>query len=168
MLDPRVIDPGEEMVRWSGIPAEEVDQIVRLMTALRGWREAEDHMSREQRRYMNLGETDMRALRYLIAAHNQGRDVTPRMLAAHLGISTASTTKLLDRLAQAEHIVRRPHPADRRSVLIDVSPATRRAAREGVGRQHARRFEAAARLSPAEREVVTRFLQDLARTGDEG
>lgn len=167
MLDPRVIDPGEEMVRWSGLPGEEVDQIVRLMVALRGWREAEERMSREHRRYMNMGETDMRALRYLIAAHHQAREVTPRALAAHLGISTASTTKLLDRLAQAGHVVRRPHPADRRSVLIDVSAATRRAAREGVGRQHARRFEAAVRLPPSEREAVIRFLQDLARTGED-
>lgn len=163
MFDPRVIDPGEEMVRWSQLPSEEIDQIVELMSAMRRWRAAEETMSREQQRYMKLGKTDMSALRYLIAVQNQGQEATPRMLAHHLGISTASTTKLLDRLAAAEHIVRRPHPTDRRSVVIDVSPATRAAARQSVGRSHAHRFDIAARMAPEERDVVIRFLHALAQ-----
>src|SRR5690606_22530967 len=83
-------------------------------------------------------------------------------IATHLGISSASTTKLLDRLEEAGHVARSPHPSDRRALSITIAPATRQAAMTTVGRQHARRFLAAARLSAAEREAVIRFLTDMA------
>ena len=88
--------------------------------------------------------------------------MTPGAVAEHLGITTASTTKLIDRLAAGDHVLRFPHPSDRRSLAIEVTEDTRRVARETVGRSHARRFDAAAHLTPQEREIVTRFLHDLA------
>ena len=88
--------------------------------------------------------------------------VTAGHLASHLGISTASTTKLLDRLQSGGHITRNPHPTDRRALQISVTPETRRSAHETVGRHHARRYHTAARLTPAERDIVIRFLRDMA------
>lgn len=167
MLDPRVIDPRQEIVRRAGLDDRDVDQVVRVMQALRRWREADRRASEASRRYMRLGETDMRAIRYLIAAGHQGRAVTPGALAEHLQISTASTTKLLDRLVAGGHVLRRPHPSDRRSVVVEVTAETRNTARLTVGRRHARRFDVAARLSPAERDIVAGFLEDLASTADE-
>ncbi|RPF21865.1 MarR family transcriptional regulator [Myceligenerans xiligouense] len=167
MLDPRVIDPGQELVRREELADRDLDQIVRVMEALRRWREADRRASEASRRYMRLGETDMRAIRYLIAAGHHGRPVTPGALAGHLKISTASTTKLLDRLVEGGHVLRHPHPSDRRSVVIEVTAATRRTARLTVGRRHARRFGVISRLSPAERELVAVFLEDLAHTVDE-
>ncbi|MFI2489134.1 MarR family winged helix-turn-helix transcriptional regulator [Promicromonospora kroppenstedtii] len=167
MLDPRVMDPDEEIVRRAGMDEQDVDQVVRVLEALRGWRETERRMSEASRRYMKLGDTDMRALRYIIAMQNHGRIVTPGAIAEHLRITTASTTKLIDRLTAGGHVVRFPHPSDRRSLAIEVTDETRRAARESVGRSHARRFDAAARLTPKEREIVARFLDDLANTDRE-
>ena len=123
-------------------------------------------MSEASRRYMRLGDTDMRALRFIIAGQQNGVVVTPGAIAQHLGISTASTTKLLDRLAAAGHVRRLPHPSDRRSVAVEVLEETRRIARDSIGRTHARRFDIAAALSPEQRDVVTRFLWDLAATAD--
>ena len=82
--------------------------------------------------------------------------------AVWLDISTASTTKLLDRLERGGHITRDSHPSDRRALVISVTPETHRSAMSTVGRQQARRFNAAARLSPSEREVVIGFLTDMA------
>ncbi|GAB4086280.1 MarR family transcriptional regulator [Myceligenerans cantabricum] len=164
MLDPRVMDPDQELVERASLDDQALDQVVRVLEALRGWRETERRMREAAQRYMRLGETDMRALRYVIAMQNHGRVVTPGAIAAHLGITTASTTKLIDRLAAAGHVRRFPHPTDRRSVAIEVSEETRHAARESVGRAHARRFDAAARLTPPERDVVIGFLEDLARS----
>lgn len=161
------MDPHQEIVRRAGMDDRELDEVVRVLEALRRWRETERRMSEAARRYMKLGETDMRALRFLIAMQNHGRVATPGGIAEHLGITTASTTKLIDRLAAGGHVRRAPHASDRRSLAIEVSDETRRAARESVGRGHAKRFDAAARLSPAEREVVTRFLDDLASSGAE-
>ncbi|MFI6423829.1 MarR family winged helix-turn-helix transcriptional regulator [Promicromonospora sp. NPDC050880] len=166
IMDPRVMDPREEIVRRSGLDDADVDQVVRVLEALRRWREAERRMSEASRAYMKLGETDMKAVRFVIALQNQGRVATPGAIAAHLGITTASTTKLIDRLVAGGHVRRFPHPSDRRSLAIEVSEETRRVARETVGRSHARRFDVAARLTPQEREIVTRFLDDLADSGD--
>lgn len=165
MTDPRVMDPHQEIVLRSGMDDRDVDQVVGVLDALRAWRETERRMSEASRRYMKLGETDMRALRYIIAMQNHGRVVTPGAIAEHLGITTASTTKLIDRLVAGDHVLRLPHPSDRRSLAIEVTEETRRVARETVGRSHARRFAAAARLTAEEREIVTRFLHELAAAG---
>jgi DNA-binding MarR family transcriptional regulator len=117
----------------------------------------------ESQRYMKLGETDMRALHYLMVSENRSTMVTPGALASHLGISAASTTKLLDRLEKGGHVLRHPHPTDRRALTVTVTPETRRAATMSVGRQQARRFYAAARLTAVEREAVARFLDDMAQ-----
>jgi DNA-binding MarR family transcriptional regulator len=167
MMDPRVMDPDQELVRRAGLADGDVEQVVGVLEALRRWRETERRMSEASRRYMKLGETDMRALRFIIAMQNHGRVVTPGAIAEHLGITTASTTKLIDRLAAGDHVRRFPHPSDRRSLAIEVTDETRRVARESVGRSHARRFDAAARLTPRERETVTRFLDDLASSDED-
>ncbi|MFI2485561.1 MarR family winged helix-turn-helix transcriptional regulator [Promicromonospora kroppenstedtii] len=168
MLDPRVLDPRQEIVQRSGLDEQEVDQVVRVLQGLRDWREAERRMSEASRRYMKLGETDMRTLRFVIAAQYRGETATPGAIAAHLGITSASTTKMLDRLADAGHIRRLPHPTDRRSLAVEVTEETRQIALKSVGRDHAHRFEAAARLNPEEREVVMRFLGELTATENPG
>ncbi|MEO6828012.1 MAG: MarR family transcriptional regulator [Microbacteriaceae bacterium] len=166
MLDPRVIDPGQRLVTFSGMDDDEIAQIVRVLVGIRHWRESEQQMSFKSRNYMRLNETDMRALRFLVAAQNQGIIATPGALAEHLNISTASTTKLLDRLSAGGHITRSPHPTDRRSLSIVITEHTHEQVRDTVGKMHARRFGVAARLTPDEREVVIRFLNDLSATGE--
>ncbi|WP_345751415.1 MarR family winged helix-turn-helix transcriptional regulator [Microbacterium rhizophilus] len=167
LFDPRVLDPAQEIVSRSGLDDAEIDQVVEVLRSLRLWREADERMSEASRRYMKLGATDMRALRFIIVGLENGEAVTPGAIAAHLGISTASTTKLLDRLAAAGHIRRLPHPTDRRSVVVEVLDETRRAARDSIGRSHARRFDLAAALTRQQRDVVIRFLRDLAATEDD-
>lgn len=162
MIDPRIMDPDGELVPHEHLPRQELDQIVEVLEALGRWRAAERRTGEESRRHMRLGETDMRALRFMIAAQRHDQLATPSGLAKHLGISTASVTKMLDRLAAHDHIRRLPHPQDRRSTAIEVTEETRRAARRSVGRSHAGRFRAAADLSPAERDVVIRFLDALS------
>ncbi|WP_236602478.1 MarR family winged helix-turn-helix transcriptional regulator [Microbacterium sp. 8M] len=164
MIDPRLIDPTSELVNREDLSDQDVDEIVEMMAALSAWHRAAERMSLASRRYMRLNINDMRAVRFLIAAENAGEPATARALAEHLGISSAATTKLLDRLEQGGHVLRLPYPNDRRALALRVSPETRLAAREGVGRLHARRFAVAARLSPSDRAIVTGFLQALAAT----
>jgi DNA-binding MarR family transcriptional regulator len=163
-------DPEQMLVDRGGIPQADVRQITELMSSLGELREAEEKLSEASRRYMRLNDTDMRALHYLIVCAHRGILATPGGIAHHLRISSASTTKLLDRLERGGHIVRAPHPTDRRALAISITPQTHQAAMETVGRQQAKRFYAAARLTSAEREVVIRFLRDMAREiapGDE-
>jgi len=164
MIDPRVIDPRQELVSHDDLSDEELAQVVRLLAAMRAWRDADQRLSFESRAHLKLNETDMKALRYIIASMNADVPVTAGALSDHLHISTASTTKLLDRLERAGHVVRRPHPTDRRAVTVEITPETHREVRRTMGLQHARRFELVRALSPADRETVTRFLEDLSAT----
>lgn len=159
-------DPRSELVDRSGLLPADVAQIGSVMRALAQLREAEDALAEASERFMKLSSQDMRALHYLIVARHRGEVVTPGMLSAHLGISAASTTKLLNRLENRGHIIRHVHPEDRRAFALEVTPETEAAAMQTVGRQHAKRFHAAARLTAEERDVVIRFLQDMTRELD--
>lgn len=166
MLDPRVIDPNQQLVDYSGMGESEIAQITQVLIGIRRWRESEQAMSFESRSDMHLNETDMKALRFIVVSKNLNVVVTPGALAEHLNISTASTTKLLDRLAAAGHILRSAHPTDRRALMITITDSTHARVRESVGRTHARRFDVAARLTPSERDVVIRFLNELSEVAD--
>lgn len=151
-----------ELVDLSSLSSADIAQINTLMSAFARLREVEDLLVEASDAYMKLNRTDMRALHFLIVSERRDELVTPSLLAAHLGISSASTTKLLDRLERGDHITRQAHPSDRRALVIHVTPETREAAMSTVGRQQARRFNAAARLTAEERDVVIRFLNDTA------
>jgi|SRR5690554_5619689 len=162
LYDVNSADPNSDLVDRSSLQPRDIAEITALMGAMGRLRAAEDALAKASQDYMQLGQTDMRAIHYLIVAANRGEVVTPGAIAAHLAISTASTTKLLDRLERGKHIVRSPHPTDRRALAISITPETHVAARDTVGRKHATRFTAAAALTSQEREVVARFLDDVA------
>lgn len=155
-------DPDGRLVQRGHLSEADLRGIGELMAAMGALRESEDKLSEASLAYMKLGRTDMRALHFLIVTANKGEIATPGAIATHLRISTASTTKLLDRLERGGHVTRAIHPADRRAFAIEITSETREAAMNTVGRQHAKRFEAAARLSDGERAIVTRFLLDTA------
>lgn len=156
-------DPDEKLIDRSGLSSEDIAEIGELMAVFGELRAAERAVSEESQEYMKLNATDMRALHYLIVCRHQQRVGTPGGISEHLGISASATTKLLDRLESSEHIVREPHPSDRRAQAINITPATYTAAMETVGRAQSRRFHAAARLTSAERKVVIRFLRETKR-----
>jgi len=154
-------DPRGEMIDRGDLSREEIVEIGELMNALGDLRTAEQRLAEASRRYMRLNDTDMRALHYLIVCGNRGEIATAGDIASHLRITSAATTKLLDRLERDGHVVREPHPHDRRAVAVRITEHTRASAMQTVGKQQARRFYAAARLSSAERQVVIRFLRDM-------
>ena len=136
-------------------------QAFAVMDALGAWQEAGRALAKLSADYMRLNETDMRAIRMVMAAQQRGEVVTPKDIARAVDITSASTTKLVDRLIAAGHLKRSPHPSDRRTVSIEVTPATRATASSTIGRQHARRFAVAAALTREERAAVITFLTGM-------
>ena len=167
MHDPRVIDARGKLLAIDALGEAHLESTVEVMNAIFRWRQAEQRVSEASQEYMQLSSTDMKAVRYVIVRSDQGEVVTARDVAEHLGISSASTTKLLDRLERGGHIERRPHPHDRRALALSVTERTREAAEATIGHEHARRFRIAASLDEAEREIVVRFLNALADTGED-
>ena len=162
LYDINSTDPTGVLIDRTGLDPEGIAQITRLMKSMAKVRDAEEALSKASQKFMQLSQIEMRCIHYLIVAANQKTVVTPGAIAHHLGITSASTTKLLDRLERGEHIIRRPHPTDRRSLSISVTEETHAVARDTVGRMHATRFTVAAELSPAEREIVIGFLDEIA------
>ena len=110
---------------------------------------------------MSVNATDLAALRHLVAAERLGESVSPTELAMYLEISSAATTKLLNRLAQLGHIRREPHPTDRRAQLIVATDEAHAAIRQALGHSHERMLTVVTALSADERQTVIRFLDAL-------
>lgn len=134
---------------------------VEVLAAMRAFRTAETAMRRRTRGSMGMGENDLLAVQFLMRRQQSGQHVSPKDLAAYLGISSASTTVLIDRLVKSGHVERQPHPSDRRAIRIVATPTSHREVRETLDEMHRRMLEAAARLSGAEAITVIRFLETM-------
>ena len=64
---------------------------------------------------VGLGATDLYAINVL----QLSGPMTSGLLAAHTGLTTGATTRLIDRLERAGHVRRVPDPTDRRKVVIE-------------------------------------------------
>lgn len=155
-------DPSGDLAQRYGLKPEQSQQISHIMSAMARLRDVEKQILDASQRYMQLKQTDMRALHFLITRENLDIPATPSMLAAHLGITTASTTKLLDRLERGGHIERHPHPRDRRAITVTVTAETRTAATTTMGKHQSARLKAAAQLTPQQCDVVVQFLTNTA------
>jgi DNA-binding MarR family transcriptional regulator len=62
-----------------------------------------------------LSPSDMKAADYLARLG----PLTPKELARHSGLAPASVTALIDRLERKGMVHRKPHPDDRRTVLVE-------------------------------------------------
>ncbi|MCU1574121.1 MAG: transcriptional regulator, MarR family [Micrococcaceae bacterium] len=139
-----------------------------VLRALRQYRSCEQAIRRSTRDAMGMGETDLLAVRHLLRAQRLGLAVGPKELSRMLGITTASTTSLIDRLVSSGHARREPHPTDRRSLVIVPTRESDTEVRRTLGGMHRRMMEVAEHLTPAQAEVVIRFLGEMGAAITEG
>lgn len=135
---------------------------VLVLRALRRFRVADRDMRRRMTEGMDMNATDVDALRFVIASERAGQAVTPRALATSLDISTASTTKLLDRLGRSGHLRREPHPKDRRSVNVVATEHAHAEVRARLEQMHRRMLDVAQAVPESSRPDVARFLDAMA------
>ncbi|MFD4863106.1 MarR family transcriptional regulator [Streptomyces atratus] len=102
-----MIDQGPEM---------EIVHLLRKVTVEFGLRQAE-FATRH-----GMHSTDVRALICLLDAERAGTDATAGWLGAQLGLNSAGTTSVIDRLERLGHLERTRDPRDRRRVLLSVTP----------------------------------------------
>lgn len=133
-----------------------------LLGALRDFTRADQGMRRRLSATMRMNVTDVQALRHVIDAERVADWTTPREIADYLGISTASTTKLLDRLTASGHLVRSAHPSDRRSVVVTSTPHARAEVRARLGAMHERMRVIAEAVPLEARDDVVAFLKAMA------
>lgn len=143
------------------------DESVRAaLLAVRALSDALDRMHGGMKDDMDMNASDLAALRMLIVREQRGQSVSPHDLARHLRISTASTTKLLDRLAALGHVERRPHPHDRRARIVALTEESRREFSRHFGAHLGAMREVTARYSDGELEVIARYMGELGEAVD--
>ncbi len=113
---------------------------------------------------LGIGPNDAKVLRFLLERGADDEPVTPRALAGMLGISSAATTALIDRLADAGWVAREPYPGDRRSIVVRATIDAASPARHLLAARRSSVALAAAKLGAADRRVVTDFLDEVARS----
>jgi DNA-binding MarR family transcriptional regulator len=128
-----------------------------VLESLRLYRAADTAMRRRTRASMGMGENELLAVRFLLRARRRGVDASPKQLSDYLGISSASTTLLIDRLERSGHVERASHPTDRRSIVIAATDRAESDVRATLGDMHERMLEAA-EMTPEESVVVLAFL----------
>ncbi|MHA7261601.1 MarR family winged helix-turn-helix transcriptional regulator [Arthrobacter sp. TMN-37] len=149
-------------------PEPGTDHGLDVLNALRDYRSAETAMRRRTRDSMGMNETDLLAVRFLLQAEQAGERIGPKDLGTMLGISSASTTTLIDRLVASGHARREDHPTDRRALFIRPTTGSDTEVRATLGGMHARMMAVAASLSADEARVIVRFLTQMREVLDQG
>jgi len=107
---------------------------------------------------LNLNITDFKALKVLCEAPGLG----PGDLARNLGITTAATTAVLDRLEARGYIARSMHPTDRRRSAIQVQRAVLNDPWSPARALLHDAAEAMAAMPPAGRNQVLAYLREIS------
>jgi DNA-binding MarR family transcriptional regulator len=140
--------------------------VLDVLLAIRAFSDAMDRMYGGMKGDMEMNATDLAALRMLIMREQRGEQVSPHDVARHLRISTASTTKLLDRLSASGHVERHPHPHDGRGRLVVLTEESRHAFFRHFGQRLQAMRSVALRYDDDDLAVIARFLGELGEVLD--
>ena len=92
-----------------------------------------DRMRAALARHAGITATDLDALEHLEA----DGPLTQRELGDRLSLTSGAITMLVDRLERAGWVNRRPHPSDRRYLLLELSPNVAERTPQGLAEYHA-------------------------------
>lgn len=146
--------------RW--VPQTDHDHLMmEAMKAVRAFTDAMDRMHGDLRGDMGMNATDLAALRMLILREQRGELVKPHDIAKHLSITSASTTKLLERLEESGHLERLSHPTDRRARIVVLTDRARTEFYQRFGERMRKMRGAMASYDVDELKVVVRFLSEM-------
>jgi DNA-binding MarR family transcriptional regulator len=109
-----------------------------------------------------LHDTDVRALIHLLDAGRAGIPATAGWLGAQLGLTSASTTSLIDRLEAAGHVRRVRTARDRRKVEVQVTDEAVALGWAFFGPLLSGMVAAMRPFGPDDLETVERFLGAVA------
>jgi DNA-binding MarR family transcriptional regulator len=105
-----------------------------------------------------ISPADLDALEYLEA----DGPLTQRQLGDRLALTSGAITMLVDRLEQGGWVRRRPHPTDRRYVLVELSPQAAQRTPGALAAYHAQVRAIAATVPARHQDAIGSFLQSAA------
>ncbi len=107
-------------------------------------------------RRAGISTSELQALRHLVEG-SRG----PVELSHLLGVTSAASSGVVDRLASRGHVQRRPHPADGRRTQVEVTATGREELDALLEPMQTRLAEVDAALSESERVVVQSYLEGV-------
>ena len=136
----------------AGGPELEMFHLLRAVTVEYGLRQAEFAAAN------GMHPTDVRALICLLDAERAGEGATAGLLAARLGLNSAGTTAVLDRLERLGLVARRRDERDRRRVLLVVEERAKELGRGWFGPMIERTTAPLRAYAPEQIDAVRTFL----------
>ena len=122
---------------------------------------AEELSIERVRKASGLSKNEFHAMRYLLQAQREQREMGPKDLIVMLGLSSASVTKIVDHLVELGHLDRAPHKTDRRAWILRPTEAGARNIEDSYGNFHLSVVESMEGLSDADAAVVEKVLADV-------
>ena len=124
------------------------------LVALRELLDVASHVSPAVARRAGLSHTEVNALELLADG-----SVGPAELARHLGVTTAASSGIVDRLAARGHVVRHPHASDGRRTQVEITDSGRSEVMAQLAPMFAGLLEVDAQLDPDRAVVVEAYLR---------
>lgn len=119
-----------------------------------------------QRRRAPVAPLSPSGFQALAVIEGAGESLPSHVIAERLLVSTASMTSLLDTLERRGFAARRPHPDDRRKILVEITDEGRRVVDQMLPVVHAAATEALSGLTETERQllidVLTRIREQVS------
>jgi DNA-binding MarR family transcriptional regulator len=107
---------------------------------------------------LGLSESDVAAIEFLVDLG----PATAGRLAELMGLTTGAVTRMIDRLEQAGYVRRRPDPADRRRVIIEVVPEKMAATRATLDSAARASADEIGRYTEGQLQLINDFLTSMA------
>lgn len=104
---------------------------------------------------LTVNPTDLHAMEHLIMSG----PLSPSELSRRLGVTSAATTTVVDRLTALGHVRREPHPSDRRGIRVVASEASTARAMGRIMPMIAGVDSVLDDFDEAEQSAITRYLQ---------
>lgn len=143
-----------------------------LSSAILELRHAEQVQADRSQRISGLGGIDLSALRYLVQAQREDREVSPKDLIVMLGTSSATVTNVIERLVSKGYVIREQHPTDRRAHFLLPTESASALVDEVYGAHHGAVVSVIDNLDEKDAAVtastirrIAAALDDLARRG---
>jgi DNA-binding MarR family transcriptional regulator len=114
-------------------------------------------------RAAGIAGSELDALEHLEA----GGPLTQRELGERLLLTSGGVTMLVDRLERAGWVTRRPHPSDRRSVVVELSENAFTQMPRALADFHAAIERAAGEIPPEHRDAIAAFLTSVSASSHE-
>jgi DNA-binding MarR family transcriptional regulator len=144
------------------VPAKEIDEVVDAV--LRASRVLVSVAARSLAGVS--GKVTLPQYRALVVLAGQGPQ-NAGALAENLGIHTSTLTRLCDRLVTKGLITRAESAANRREIVLDITPRARRIVRSVTEKRRAEIADIVSRVPRGQREAMVRALQAFGQAAGE-